>query len=63
MLEGYETTAEVAKRLQVQDSRIRHLIRDGRLEGAIKIGTMWFIPAGAEPSEGARGPEPNYAKD
>ena len=45
---GYETTKEVAARLDLSDSRVRQLILEGCLE-AEKIGSIWFIPRDARP--------------
>jgi excisionase family DNA binding protein len=47
-LGGYETTKEVAARLGLNDSRVRQLILEGRLE-AEKIGRIWFVPRDARP--------------
>jgi excisionase family DNA binding protein len=54
-LPGYETTQQAAERLGLTDSRIRQLAIDGRLQGALKIGTMWFIPIDAVAEDRRRG--------
>jgi len=46
-LEHYLTTMEAAKKLNVQPSRVRHLLKVGRLEG-VKKGEargLWLVTA------------------
>ena len=52
-------TTEVAKILNVSSSRVRILLKQGRVEGAYKTGKMWLIPLfGGRPiiSKRKRGP-------
>lgn len=44
---GYISIKEVAEKWGISDRRIRLLCRDGRIEGAIKIGRNWSIPRDA----------------
>jgi len=43
-LPGFETTQQAAERLGLTDSRIRQLAIAGRIPGALKVGSMWFVP-------------------
>ena len=40
----YITTKEASEKWGISDSRIRLLCREGRIEGAVKIGRNWAIP-------------------
>lgn len=40
----YISIKEASKKWEISDSRIRLLCREGRIEGAIKIGRNWAIP-------------------
>lgn len=44
----YMTTSDAVKKLNISERRIRQLLTEGRIEGAIKIGGNWNIPADAE---------------
>ena len=50
------TVREAAIRLGVSERRIRHLARDGRMQGATKTGAEWLIPTPVEVIPGKRGP-------
>ena len=41
----YLTTAELAERWKITSRRIGILCADGRIEGVIKKGKTWLIPA------------------
>lgn len=41
------TTKEAVKKWNISERRIRQLLQDGRIEGAIKNGNSWNIPADA----------------
>lgn len=43
----FMTTKEAAKKWNISERRIRQLLQDGRIEGAIKNGNSWNIPADA----------------
>ena len=40
----YMTTKEAVKKWNISERRIRQLLKEGRIEGAIKIGNSWTIP-------------------
>lgn len=35
---------EASEKWNISERRIRQLIQDGRIEGARKMGTTWYIP-------------------
>ena len=43
----YMTTKEAKKKWNISERRIRQLLEDDRIEGAIKIGNNWNIPVNA----------------
>ena len=43
----FMTTKEAAKKWNISERRIRKLLQDGRIEGAIKVGNTWNIPVDA----------------
>jgi len=44
---NYISITEASKKWGISDSRIRVLCREGRIEGAVKIGRNWSIPSDA----------------
>lgn len=50
----YLTTTEMAKIWNLSSRRIGVLCTNGRIDGAIKKGKMWLIPADAEKPADAR---------
>lgn len=44
----YMTTSDAVKKWNISERRIRQLLTEGRIEGAVKIGGNWNIPADAE---------------
>lgn len=44
----YMTTSDAVRKWNISERRIRQLLTEGRIEGAIKIGGNWNIPADAE---------------
>lgn len=40
----YMTTKEAAEKWNISERRIRRLLQDGRIEGAVKLGNSWNIP-------------------
>lgn len=44
----YMTTGDAVKKWNISERRIRQLLTEGRIEGAIKIGGNWNIPVDAE---------------
>lgn len=52
----YISVIEASKKWNISDRRIRVLCTEGRIEGAIKIGHSWSIPAEAvKPVDGREG--------
>ena len=43
----FMTTKEAVKKWNVSERRIRQLLHDGRIEGAVKNGNSWNIPVDA----------------
>lgn len=43
----YMTTKEAVKKWNISERRIRRLLSDGRIEGAVKVGNSWNIPIDA----------------
>lgn len=41
----YMTTKEAEKKWNISERRIRQLLQDGRIAGAVKIGNSWNIPS------------------
>jgi hypothetical protein len=63
LLEGYETVAEAAQRLNLVPSRIRQLLLEGRIPGAVQLpGGAWVVPQGVVPISRGRGPKPKWEK-
>ena len=44
----YMTTGDAVQKWNISERRIRQLLTEGRIEGAIKIGGNWNIPVDAE---------------
>lgn len=44
----FMTTKEAVEKWNISERRIRQLLQDGRIEGAVKIGNSWNIPADAD---------------
>lgn len=43
----FMTTKEAVTKWNISERRIRRLLQDGRIEGAIKVGNTWSIPVNA----------------
>ena len=43
----YITTKEAEEKWNISERRIRQLLQDGRIEGAVKVGSTWNIPKDA----------------
>lgn len=43
----YITTKEAEEKWNISERRIRQLLQEGRIEGAIKVGSTWNIPKDA----------------
>lgn len=44
----FMTTKEVVEKWNISERRIRQLLQDGRIEGAVKVGNSWNIPVDAD---------------
>jgi hypothetical protein len=44
----YITIKQAAEKWGVSARAVSYNVTDGRIPGAVKIGTMWFIPAAAQ---------------
>ncbi len=44
----YLSVTQTAEKWQISGRRIQTLCTEGRIEGAMKIGSYWAIPADAE---------------
>ena len=44
----FMTTKEAVEKWNISERRIRQLLSDGRIEGAVKVGNSWNIPAYAD---------------
>ena len=44
----FMTTKEAVEKWNISERRIRQLLADGRIEGAVKVGNSWNIPAYAD---------------
>ena len=58
-------TTEAAKRLGISGSRLRVLLKEGRVEGAYKAGKIWMIPLYNDVpviTKCQRGPKPKWKK-
>ncbi len=57
----YISTKEASERWHISDRRIRALCGEGRIEGAVKIGIYWSIPADAvKPVDAREGKKKPY---
>ena len=48
MLDGYVTVKEKAEEWGMSIRALQTLCSDGKIEGAVKFGTVWAIPVDAE---------------
>ncbi len=44
----FMTTKEAVEKWNISERRIRQLLKDGRIDGAVKVGNSWNIPAEAD---------------
>ena len=44
----FMTTKEAVEKWNISERRIRQLLQDGRIDGAVKVGNSWNIPADAD---------------
>jgi hypothetical protein len=55
-------TTQAASLLRVSPTRVRKLLKEGRIRGAYKLGKFWVIPLYKKMpvvTQGTRGPQPN----
>ena len=48
MIEGYKTVNEIAEKWGVNPRTIQTMCSDGRIQGAVKFGRDWAVPADVE---------------
>ena len=48
MIDGYINISEAAEKWGISTRRVQVLCKNGRIEGAAKLGREWAIPATAE---------------
>lgn len=51
----YMTTKQAVEKWNISERRIRQLLQDGRIEGAVKVGNTWNIPVKANKPADKRG--------
>ncbi|MDJ0733993.1 MAG: helix-turn-helix domain-containing protein [Nostocaceae cyanobacterium] len=59
----YVSTTQAANLLGVSPTRIRYLLKQGRIKGAYKVGKIWVIPLFNDMpviSKGNRGPKAKW---
>ena len=61
-LDGYKKTSVVAAEWGISDRRLNILCKEGRIQGAEKIGNMWLIPSDAEKPKDERIKSGKYMK-
>ena len=44
----FMTAKEAVEKWNISERRIRQLLQDGRIEGAVKVGNSWNIPIDAD---------------
>lgn len=59
----YITIQEASQRWGITSRRIQVLCTEGRLEGAVKFGRQWAIPANLKKPEDARIKSGKYMKE
>ena len=62
-MDGYKKTSDVAKEWGISDRRLNILCKEGRIQGAEKIGNMWLIPSDAEKPRDERIKSGKYIKN
>ena len=58
----YLSVSQTAERWEITRRRIQRLCNEGRVEGAVKIGSYWAIPEDAEKPKDARIKSGKYIK-
>lgn len=57
----YMTVREAARRWNVTERLVQRLCADGRIDGAVKFGRSWSVPAGARKPDDPRGASESLA--
>ena len=58
---NYMSSTEASEKWNISDRRIRVLCKEGRIEGAVKIGRNWSIPTdAAKPADAREISKKNY---
>ena len=60
---GYLSISQTSEKWNLSPSWINDLCSDGRIPGAMKIGSYWAIPEDAERPKDARVKSGRYIKD
>ena len=58
----FMTTKDAVEKWNISERRIRQLLQDGRIEGAVKVGNSWNIPIAADKPVDKRVIKPDYNK-
>lgn len=48
MIDNYLTVKEAAQKWNLKDRAVQAMCMDGRIQGAVKFGKNWAIPANSE---------------
>lgn len=59
---GFLTTTQASEKWGISSRRIQILCAEGRVPGAMRIGTLWAIPEDAEKPKDARVKSGKYVK-
>ena len=59
---GFLTTTQASEKWGISSRRIQILCAEGRISGAMRIGTIWAIPENAEKPKDARIKSGKYIK-
>ena len=56
------STIQMAEKWNISSRRIQVLCKEGRIDGAVKVGSIWIIPADAEKPDDKRIKSGKYIK-
>lgn len=62
-MNGYVKISEIAKKWGIKERRVNALCLEGRIDGAVKFGNTWAIPAEAKKPEDKRIRSGKYIKN
>ena len=54
MIDNYLTVKEAAQKWNLKDRAVQAMCMDGRIQGAVKFGKNWAIPANSERTKDKR---------